>query len=324
MWTLPMALHPRRLDIPACSSSDSSHSTNSIPNTDSSNQHDKSNQSSQKDSRQHCRMPSRCRVALMQPLLVFALCNLIIPMCSATPSRRLLDPGDSFRLGEPEALLLARRLVLERSSGVYCAAWLVVYVCSPLAVVTLALAVAGILVLRGSVHCSRLPHWVTPLSQGVAAVFWLFIIGVTSYLVAHKVFPMIAFLVFAVLAVVSHTIILTALVRRFIQNRAMEQPRQQLLIARDKTDAAGGTGGEAHNPFKAPSIGVIPGTSNLGYILWLPHEDSGTAAGAGPLSRPPPVYSEYQAAPSPSDAAGERDKHKEGRARLVPKTQPHS
>lgn len=86
-----------------------------------------------------------------------------------------------------------------------------------------------------------------------------------------------------------------------------------------------------------PMLGVIPGTSNVGYILWLPGtgpSGGGAPDRAGPGAPPPHVqippedyhphhvhaYGGYQPAPSPTDTAEARGKER----LIVPRPGPQS
>lgn len=54
-----------------------------------------------------------------------------------------------------------------------------------------------------------------------------------------------------------------------------------------------------HNPFGAPTLGIIPGTSNTGYMLWLPTESELPWSPEGPQQQQQRPWSPAEGQPQP-------------------------
>lgn len=158
--------------------------------------------------------------------------------------------------------------------------WLVVFVCSPLALLSLVAICFGFWEQRrGTVLFS-------PISASaihtLGGVLWLLVLGLTAYLVSCKQLVMIVYLVFSALALLCHAVLAAQSLRYLRESLSRsDQPHQQLLSPQEALTTTGGAPKERsmrekapplQQPFGNPTLGVIPGTSNTGYMLWLPAE----------------------------------------------------
>ncbi|GAX83673.1 hypothetical protein CEUSTIGMA_g11098.t1 [Chlamydomonas eustigma] len=159
--------------------------------------------------------------------------------------------------------------------------WIIVFVCSPLALLSLVAIFIGFWEQRrGTFFCSPCFMFMT---HALGGVIWLLVLGLTAYLVSCNQLVMIVFLVFSAFALLSHATLAAHCLRCLRESLSRpDLPHQQLLSPQEAQTTTAGARQERstrddkaqplQQPFGNPTLGIIPGTSNSGYMLWLPAE----------------------------------------------------